>query len=311
MNPLLSWFARRLLLGVLVVLGAASAAFAALHLTPGDPAEVMLGGTATSPEAVAEVRKDLGLDRPLAAQYASFMGRLLTGDLGTSYQLQRPVTELLSEQAPPTLWLALTGFALGCALAVPLAVATAGRRPGLRRLSASVELVLISTPAFWVGVLLLALLSFRWQLFPAAGGEGVRALVLPAVTLALSLVGVFAQVLRESMEHSLGQPYALASRARGATETDLRLRHALRHSLVPLVTLSGWTIGALLSGTVIIETVFSRQGLGRLMTAAINSRDLPVVTGLVIASAALFVVVNILVDWLYPVIDPRLKEAVA
>ncbi|MFG3055837.1 ABC transporter permease [Kitasatospora sp. NPDC048239] len=303
------WVVRRLALAVVVVLGAATAAFAGLWLAPGDPVQLIVGSHEVTPETAARVRADLGLDEPLIVQYGRFLLRLLQGDLGQSYQLSQPVSELLGGQAGATVALALTGFLLAALGSVLLAVATAGRRPLLRRASSAVELVLSSTPAFWAGIVLLTLFSFQWQLFPAVDGGGLDGLVLPGVTLALPMLGVFTQVLRESMERSLEEPYALSARARGSGETALRLRHSLRHTLVPLLTLSGWTVGSLLSGAVVVETVFSRQGIGRIAASAISTRDLPVVTGVVVVSAVVFTLVNLLVDVLYAVADPRLKEA--
>jgi peptide/nickel transport system permease protein len=298
-------------LSVAVVLGSATAAFVALYLLPGNPVQTMLGPTGQTPALVAEVRHETGFDRPMYVRYGLFMGRLLRGDLGQSYQLHQSVQSLIFGQIWSTVALALAGFGLALVAATALAVTTAGRRPLLRGLASTVELVLASLPGFWIGVLLLTFFSFRWQLFPAVGGSGVNALVLPAVTLALTLLGVFAQVIREGMERALGEPFVLSSRARGAKETTVRVRHSLRHAMVPLVTLSGWSVGALLSGAVIIETIFSRPGLGRVLVAAVDSRDLPVISGVVVVSAVAFSAVNISTDLLYRMVDPRLKEAQA
>ncbi|MFI1585005.1 ABC transporter permease [Embleya sp. NPDC020630] len=308
MSARLAWLVRRIVLGVMVVLGAATAAFAAMHLMPGDPVQAMLGQSGRTPELVARVRHDTGLDRPLYEQYGLFLGRLARGDLGTSYQLQERVTELIRSQVWSTVALSLAGFLLAIVIAVPVAVATAARRPALRRLTSTVELVLASVPGFWIGVLLLTVFSFHWQLFPAVGGTGVRGLVLPALTLALTLVGVFTQVLREEMERALREPFVLSSRARGAGETTVRLRHALRHALIPLLTLSGWTVGTLLTGAVTIETVFNRPGVGRLLVTAVDSRDFPVISGVVVLSAAVFAVISIGTDWLYTIVDARVRE---
>ncbi|WP_245667475.1 ABC transporter permease [Actinomadura macra] len=303
------WLVRRLLLTILVMLGAATVAFAGLQLTPGDPARVILGSTTPSPEQVEQVRHELGFDRPVLVQYGLFLGRLAKGDLGRSYQLREPVGNLIGDQAWSSAALALTGFAVAFAVATALAVATAGRRPALRRLSVGLELIAISTPGFWVGVLLLTFFAFRWHLFPVAGGSGPGALVLPSATLALGLVGVYAQVMREGMERALDEPFVLTARTRGGGETAVRLRHALRHALIPMITISGWSVGALLSGAVVIETIFSRQGIGRVMAAAIASRDLPVVTGVILVSALAFSLINMAVDGLYRIVDPRLRES--
>lgn len=308
MNHTTRRLARRLALAVLVIFGAATATFVALHLVRGDPVLTMLGGTSPTPEALAQIRHDTGYDRSLPVQYGLFLGRLLRGDLGTSYQLPQPVARLVSSQLVATVGLAVAGFVLALAVAVPLAVATAGRRRVWRGLSRTLELIAISSPSFWVGELLLAVFSFRWHLFPAAGGGSWRGLALPAVTLALSLVGTFTQVLRVSLERVLEEPFVLSSRARGTAEAAVRWRHALRHALVPLITLSGWTVGALLSGAVVVETVFSRQGLGQLLAQAITARDLPVVTGVVVLSTVVFTVLSLLVDGLCLLVDPRLRE---
>ncbi|HEY8981415.1 MAG TPA: ABC transporter permease [Streptomyces sp.] len=305
------WLVRRLALSALVLLGSATAAFVAVRLTPGDPVRVILGGTTATPQTVAQVRHDLGTDRPLSVQYGLFLGRLLRGDLGTSYQLQDTVGHVIGSQLWATVELAVTAFTLAFVVALVLAVSTAGRWPLLRRLSTVVELVLSSSPSFWVGVALLTVFSFHWHVFPAAGGSGPSGLVLPAATLAAALVGVFAQVMRAGVERALEEPFVLSARARGSSESAVRLRHALRHALIPMVTLSGWVVGSLLSGAVVVETVFSRQGIGRVLATAIQGRDFPVVTGVVVVSTLLFVVISLLVDWLYRVIDPRLKEAYA
>ncbi|GAA2535656.1 MULTISPECIES: ABC transporter permease [Streptomyces] len=302
------WVTRRLLLAVLVVLGAATAAFLGMELTPGDPVRTLLGTAPTTPALTEQIRAELGFDRPLYVRYGLFLGRVLTGDLGSSYQLEESVWHLITSQLLSTVVLAVTGFLLALVGAVLLAGSTAGGRRLPRRIAAAFELLTISAPGFWVGVLLLTVFSFQLRIFPAAGGDGLSGLVLPAVTLALSMVGTFSQVLREAMERSLEEPFALSARSRGTGLAGLRFRHALRHGLVPLVTLSGWTLGALLGGAVVIETVFSRPGLGRVLATAIISRDLPVVTGVVVVSAASFALISLVVDGLYRVVDPRLRE---
>jgi peptide/nickel transport system permease protein len=303
------WLVRRLLLAVWVMIGAASAAFIALHMLPGDPAVVVLGMSSPTPQVIAQVRIDLGMNLPLAQQYLDFLGRLARGDFGTSYQEQQSVTSLIGSQVWSTAQLAASAFVLAMAVSVGLALAAAGRRPLVRRLCSLLELISLSTADFWVAILLLTAFSFRLRLFPAAGGTGPAGLVLPAVALAFSLFGLYTQVLREGMEHALRQPFAVSALARGGSGRTLRLRHALRHGLTPLVTLSGWTVGTLMGGAVLIETVFSRPGIGRLLATAVAGRDLPTVTGVVVLGAAVFSVVNITVDVLYRVVDPRLREA--
>ncbi|MFJ8470851.1 ABC transporter permease [Kitasatospora sp. NPDC094011] len=298
---------RRLVGALAVLFGAATLAFAALQLIPGDPVATLLGPATTTPPEVREaIRHDLGYDQPVVVQYLHYLGGLLRADLGQSYQLQRPVSDLIAEQLGPTAQLALTAVLLALLIAVLSAVATAGRRPALKALTAAWELVAVSTPSYWLGLVLLTVFSFQLRLFPVAGADGVAALVLPAVTLALPLAGTLAQVLREGLEAALGQPFAVTARARGLSRAGVVLRHALRHAAVPLMTLTGWLTGSLLGGTVLVESVFGRPGVGSLVLAAVNSRDVPVVIGVVLLSALVFVVISTAVDLLATVLDPRL-----
>jgi peptide/nickel transport system permease protein len=295
----------------LVLWGAASLGFLALHLVPGDPVTVLLGGSVTTGSAAvrAEITREFGLDRPPAAQYLTFLGHLARGDLGLSYQQQQPVGRIIGEQFGSTAALASLALALILAIALVSAVSTAGRRRSVRGSVSGVELVAFSTPAFWLGILLLTMFSFRLQVFPVAGDEGWRSLVLPALTLAVPFGSLLSQVLREGVEAALDQPFALTARSRGVGPLAVRARHALRHALVPAVTIGGWLVGGLLGGTVLVETVFARPGIGRVAVEAVNSHDIPVVVGLIMLSAAVYLVVNTLVDVLYLLIDPRLRGA--
>ncbi|MGW0871125.1 ABC transporter permease [Streptomyces sp. NPDC002740] len=301
---------RRLASAVAVLAGAATLAFLALRLIPGDPVSVLLGpSNAGSPAVRDEIRRQYGFDRPVIEQYLHYLGRLGRGDLGESYQLQRPVRALIGDQLVPTVQLALAALVLAVALAVLSAVATAGRRPALRAIASVWELVAASTPSYWVGIVLLTVFSFRFHVFPVAGADGFAALVLPAVTLALPLTGILAQVLREGLEAALEQPFVITARSRGVSQTAVRLRYALRHSAVPLLTLAGWLTGSLIGGAVLVETVFGRPGIGSLVLQAVTSKDMPVVIGVVLLSAFVFVVISTVVELLYPVIDPRLRSA--
>ncbi|MFF1874348.1 MULTISPECIES: ABC transporter permease [Streptomycetaceae] len=307
-GPLFRAVAKRLAGAVAVLLGAATVAFTALQLIPGDPVTVMLGpGTAATPEIKAQIREQYGLDQPVALQYLHYLGNLLQGDLGESYQLQRPVAGLIGDQLWPTVQLALAALALAVVLAVTAAVATAGRRPALRAVATLLELLTVSSPPYWIGILLLTAFSFQLRIFPVAGDQDFSALVLPAVTLALPLTGVLAQVLREGLEAALGQPFAVTARSRGLSVTAVRLKHALRHAAVPLVTLVGWLTGSLLGGAVLVETVFARPGIGALTLQGTTNKDMPLVIGVVLLSAFVFVLLSTLVDLLYTVIDPRLR----
>lgn len=307
--PSIRWCARRLLLAVLVLWGAATLAFAGLHMLPGDPARLIAGGgavTNTSPQVLALINRQYGFDQPLIDQYGRFLGQLLHGQLGKSYQLNQSVSTLLLGQLWSTVSLALGAAVLGFALALALALSTAGRPRG-RAVSAAVELVFVSTPSFWVGILLLAAFSFGLRWFPVLGNDGVGSLVLPWIALALPMAGLLALVMRDGLERALEQPFAVTVRARGATAARLRFRHALRHALLPVANLSGWIVGQLLGGVVVVETVFARAGIGEVTVTAVNGRDFPVVTGVVLLAAVGFVVISTAVDALSLVVDPRLR----
>jgi peptide/nickel transport system permease protein len=260
----------------------------------------------TSPRVLALITRQYGFNKPLIDQYLHFLSQLLHGHLGTSYQLNQSVSSLIFGQLWATASLALGAAVLGFALALVLALSTAGRPIG-RAVSSAAELVFVSTPSFWVGILLLTAFSFHLHWFPVLGNNGVRSLVLPWITLALPIAGTLGLVMRDGLERALEQPFAITVRARGATPARLRWRHALRHALLPVLTLSGWTLGQLLGGVVVVETVFARAGIGELTVTAVNGRDFPVVTGVVMVTAAAFVVINTSVDAAYRVIDPRLR----
>ncbi|MEU5783498.1 ABC transporter permease [Micromonospora lupini] len=302
--------ARRLAGGLVVLWAAATAAYLALLVAPGDTVDTIVGDGADTPQIRAQIIAEWSLDRPAVVQYLDYLRRLVGGDLGRSYLLQRPVVEVIGEQLAPTLTLALAAAGLGVLLALVLAVATAGdRRPWLRRASSGAELLLVSTPPFLIGIVLLSVLSFRFGLFPVSGDRGVGALVLPAVTLALPIAGLLAQVLRDGLDRALDEPFVLTARSRGVRERTVLLRHALRHALLPAVTLAGWLFGILLGGAVIVEQVFGRPGLGQVTLTAVTSKDMPVVLAVVTLSAAVYVAVNTIADLTYLLVDPRLRRS--
>ncbi|GIG21734.1 ABC transporter permease [Cellulomonas chitinilytica] len=298
---------RRLLGTVLVLWASVTVAFVALQLAPGSAVDALVPPTVRTPEALAAVTAEWGLDRPLVQQYGDYVVRLLHGDLGTSYQLHRPVIDVIGSQMGPTVQLATAGLGVAVLLAVILAVSTAGR-PWASRIAGGAELAIVSIPEFWLGIVLLFVFSFSLGWFPVAGAGGVSSLVLPAVALGLGLVGLISQVLREGVERSLEQPYTLSVRARGVSETGLRLRHSLRHASLPVVTLLGWLVGGLLGGVIIVEQVFGRPGIGVVALQAAQARDLPVVLGIALLSALVYVTVNTAVDLLALLIDPRLRS---
>jgi len=275
---------------------------------PSDPVQVIYGIDATvTAEMRDRIRADLGLDQPLWQQYVDFLTRTLSGDLGTSYQQRRSVAAIIGSELWATVTLAGLAVLVALALAVLATVTTAGRRGWLRRTISTIELISVSTPAFWIGLLLLTFFSFQWPIFPVVGDTGWRSMVLPVTTLALAVFGTLSQVMRSEMELALEQPFALTARTRGLSAWAVRVRHALRHALIPALTISAETLGALLAGAIITEQVFGRPGLGRITLQAVRNQDIPVVLGVVLFAAFVFVTINLLVDLIYRVIDPRLR----
>ncbi|MGP3536545.1 ABC transporter permease [Microbacterium sp. RD1] len=296
-------------LSVAVVLwGAATLAFLAFRVIPGDPVDVMLGPQAQVSDAVKDaIRAELGVDRPPLEQYIGYLAALTRGDLGQSYQLRMPVGEVIGRQLGATLQ--LTAAALVIAVVVALAVAVLARGPRSRGAVAGAELIILSSPVFWIGLVLLSVFAFGLGWFPVSGSRNPATIVLPAVTLALPVAALLGQVLRDGIEAAERQPFATTVRARGADATWLTIHHTLRHGATGAVTLAAYFVGSLLGGAVLVETVFARPGLGRVTLAAITDRDLPVITGIILFSALVFVVVNLIVELLYPVLDPRLRDA--
>jgi len=305
-HPVLKAALLRLGSALLVMWLAASATFVALHALPGRIQDI-LAGDLELPGLKEAISAEWGLDRSLPEQYLDFIVRIAHGDFGSSYVMRQPVSKIIGSQVLPTVTLALLAGALATLIALTLATLTAGRPGPARRLAATLELGSASVPVFWLGILLLMAFSFRLPWFPVSGNEGWRALVLPTLTLALPTAGLLTQVLREAMEKALEQPFVTTVRARGLGELALRLRHVLRHALLPAVTLGGWLVGSLLGGAVITEKVFGRPGLGTVTLNAVLSQDVPVVLAVVLLAAFVYVLVSTALDLLYLAIDPRLQ----
>lgn len=303
--------ATRLLAGLLVLWGAATLTFLAMHATSSDPAIAILGGpdALPTPAVVAQVRQDYGLDDPLVVQYARYIGRLATGDLGESYRLHAPVATVIGEQLGSTLSLAFTAAFVSLVLAVAVASATAGRARRVQHVVATGEVVLIATPNFVIGIGLLFLFAYVFRLLPVAGNGGWRSLVLPVLTLAIPAGATLSQVLRSELDQVLEQPFIVTARARGLSEAAVRLRHALRHGIIPVLTLGGYIFGFLLGGAVVTETLFARRGVGRLMVDSAIASDVPVVTGIALLAAVSYVLVTLAVDLAGTLVDPRTATA--
>lgn len=289
---------------VIVLWGAATVAFLAFRVIPGDPVSVMLGPQAQVSEAVKDdIRADLGLDRPPLEQYVGFIGQLARGDLGESYQLRLPVSEVIGRQLGATVQLSALALVIAVVLALAVTVFVRGRV--WRTIAAGVELVVLSSPVFWIGLLLLSVFAFGLGWFPVSGTRNPATIVLPAITLALPVAALLSQVLRDGLMQAERMPFAETVRARGAGPTWFTLRHGVRHGAASAVTLAAYLTGSVLGGAVLVETVFARPGLGRVTLAAINDRDLPVLTGIILLSALVFVVINVVVELVHPLIDPR------
>ncbi len=310
MSNFLSHLGWRLLQGVGVMFGAAALTFVAARMVPGDPAQAIAGGPEASPtpEVLAQIRAEYALDAPLVTQFIQYVTKFLSGDLGMSYRLNIPVRDAIIEQAWPTLALASSAALIAVGLSVILALATAGRNPVIRAVSSAIELTFASMPTFWLGLLLLTIFSYKLGWLPAISRTHPLALVLPALTLALPLAGSMTQVLRQALEEGLDQPFVLSARARGLGDWSIRTGHVLRHALPPYLTMAGYLVSSLLGGTVITEMLFNRQGIGKLLLHAVLGQDLPVVMGVVLLAALVFVTINLIVDLLHPLIDPRLRS---
>ena len=315
-EALARFLVRRLAQAVLVVWLAFTVAFLLLNVLPGDAALARLGGgsegaaTQISDEQLRSLRHRLGLDVPVLEQYADQLAGIVTFDLGTSAQTGQAVTQVLGDAMPDTLALAAAAFAVAVVAGGLLgALAAFTRRRALRAALLSVGAVGMAVPTFWVGLALISLLSFTWPVFPAGGSGGVDALVLPALTLAVVPTAMIMQVFSESLIAALGEPYATTAVMKGAGRLRVLVRHGVRNALVPVVTLAGVIAGYLLAGSVVVETVFSRPGIGTVLVGAVEAADLPVISGLVLFVAAVFVAVNLVVDLVCPIIDPRLRSA--
>jgi peptide/nickel transport system permease protein len=298
----------RLGAALLVMLGACSLVFLSIHLIPGDPVEAMLGETARAADREA-MRGALGLDAPLWQQYLDYLGGLLRLDLGVSLREQRPVASILAERLPPTLVLTSAALLLAVVIAVPLGVLAARHQRGrLDGLAMGFSLLGMAVPNFWLGPLLILVFSLWLGWTPISGMQGPLSLILPAITLGTGLAAVLARMVRASLLEVMGEDYVRTARAKGLAEADVLRHHALRNAWLPVLTLLGLQLGALLGGAVITETIFAWPGIGSLLVEAIQARDFPVVQGAVLLIAALYVAVNTATDLAYLSVDPRVRS---
>jgi ABC-type dipeptide/oligopeptide/nickel transport system permease component len=307
MTAVVRYLIGRILLAIPVLIGVATLVFSLIHLVPGDPAQSMLGDSA-APADVADLRERLGLNQPLLTQYARFMQGLARGDLGTSFRTSQPVAAAIAERLPATVELALAAMIVATLVAVPLGIVAAVRRGTFADHAAmTLALVGVSIPNFWLGPLLAIVFAVSLGWLPVSGRGGWDSLILPAISLGAALAAILARMTRASLLDELGELYVRAARARGASGARSVLAHALRNSLIPLVTILGLQFGAVLTGAVITETIFAWPGVGRLLIQSIGFRDYPLVQGCILLIAVTYVSVNLLTDLAYGALDPRIR----
>lgn len=292
---------------VTVVFGVLLLTFLLIHLVPGDPVEVMLGESASVTDRTA-LRTDLGLDQPLAQQFGSYLTKLSQGDLGYSIHTKTPIIELIKTRYPATLKLAVLSLFIGLAIGIPLGVFAALKANHWQDFVVTIVSVRLSAmPVFWLGPLLMLLFAVWLGWFPVSGMDDSTSIVLPALTLGLGLSAILTRMTRTSLLEVLNDDFIRTARAKGLNENTVIIRHALRAALLPIITIVGLQMGSLLAGTVITETIFSWDGIGRLLVESIEKRDYPVTQACVLVVALSYVVVNLFTDVLYRLADPRVK----
>jgi ABC-type dipeptide/oligopeptide/nickel transport system permease component len=303
----LRFLARRLLLTIPVLLGVATLVFSLIHLIPGDPAQAMLGETA-SQQDIDELRHRLGLDRPLLEQYVTFLVGAVRGDLGTSLRTGDPVTRQILDRMPATVELAMAAMVIALVFSLPLGIAAAvWRGTAIDHAAMTVALAGISVPNFWLGPLLAIVFAVELGWLPVSGRGTLLHLILPAISLGAALAAILARMTRATLLEELREQYVVAARARGVSRFRAVMRHAFRNSLIPVVTLMGLQFGAVLTGAVITETIFAWPGIGRLLVQSIGFRDYPLVQGCILLIAVTYLAVNLLTDLAYGVLDPRIR----
>ncbi|EFC85238.1 binding-protein-dependent transport systems inner membrane component [Parafrankia sp. EUN1f] len=307
------YLATRLAHSVFVVWAAYTFSFVVLYLVPGDPVEMMVsngGVISVTSEQIAELRAEFGVDQSPPAQYLTNLWHAVHLDFGRSLQRGQPALDIIAGAVAPTV--ALAGAAIVLAVTVGWALAlwaTLTRVRWMQRLVLLLPALGVAVPSFWIGLVLLQVLSFRWHVLPAFGDDGPRGLVLPTVTLAVPTAAFLSRMLAQSLSRVLADPHVTTARAKGLGRWRIHLHHALRNALPPVLAVAGVLVGNLLAGSVVVETVFSRPGLGRVVETAVTSKDIPVVQALVVLFAIVFVTVNLLADLAHHLLDPRVTLA--
>ena len=306
---MITYIGNKVFATLIVLLGVSVVSFLILELVPGDPVQVMLGQSGASAAQMTQLRHQLGLDQPIYLQYWRFLSHAVRGDLGTSIVQQQPVVRLIIEQLPATIELTVAGMGVAIVLGITTGVVAAIRPNSLVDSAIMIVATIgVAVPSFWLALLLILAFAVAVHWLPAAGGEGLSHLILPAIALGFGTAAVIARLTRSSMLDVLCQDYIVTARAKGLPQRIVVYRHALKNALIPIITVVGLQFGTLLSGAVIIETVFARPGIGRLAVDAILNKDYPLVQGTILVAAAAYVLANLAVDLLYGVVDPRMRH---
>jgi len=303
----MQYFVTRILGVVPVLVFTWTLVFVVLQVIPGDPVNLMLAGVPASEEVRQRERERLGLDRPVAERYVGFLVRAVQGDLGESFRSRRPVGEMIAEQMWPTIELAVGGLLVGLMLGIVLGI-LAGIRPNsiVDSVCMALALVGVSLPSFWIGMLLIYVFGTVLMVVPITG-RGLWALILPSITVGLFIAGGFARLVRASIIEAMGQDYIRTARAKGLPPVKVVLKHALRNAMIPPVTLLGIQFALLIGGAVVTENVFARPGLGTMLVDAVLTKDMPLVQALVVYKTAAYVFINVMIDIVYAIIDPRVR----
>ncbi|MDN4524041.1 nickel ABC transporter permease [Fictibacillus fluitans] len=303
----MTYLLNRIFSGIIVIIGISIFSFFLIHLIPGDPVRMLLGQNATN-EEVARLTTYLGLDQPLMVQYKDYVVNTLQGDLGTSIKTGRPVLTEILERFPETMKLAAAGILIATVLGISVGVISAQYKGSfIDKLSMTFATLGVSIPGFWLALVVIMLFSVKLGWLPIAQGTGIRDLILPAMTLGVLASTMISRLTRNGLVEILSNDFVRTARAKGLAERMILIRHALRNALIPVVTVIGLQMAALLGGTVIIEQVFNWPGLGTLAIGAISTRDFPLIQGTILFMGVVYVTINILVDFLYTVIDPRVE----
>ncbi|MDR3106729.1 MAG: ABC transporter permease [Bifidobacteriaceae bacterium] len=299
--------AKRLASALLVLWIAVSLTFVAIHLAPGDTVSLLLGENRDDPVMRAAAIQRWGLDQPIWSQYFTYLARIPSGDLGISYTMRRPVAELIAAGAGPTLILALTATITSLLIAAGATLINTAPIKGLRAVTSGIQLVVLSLPPFWLAILLLTVVSFKWGWFSIIDQDSWQALVLPTLALAIPSGFYLTQVMSDGVFRAIEQPFAVTARARGLSPAAVRYKHAFRHAGLPMVQLVGLQIGGLLGGAVIVEQIFGRPGLGQLAVSAVTVKDVPLILGVTLVATAAYVAASTAVDLVGIALDPRLR----